>query len=449
MLRPDPCVQPARIVGSSSPNMLPESFVSHQGAAGDAMYAILKRSIHSRWWPCCRIILVYSLISSVSPLSSRGLPLQAVPATGAITGEPTQPGAASPSPGDGATGVPRNPRELKTSEDWNRRLRQLVHADSEPSPADSAKYRIGADDVLDINVFAAPELNRQVRVSSGGEISLPVLGQIRASGLTPAELESSLQDLLRRTYMKDPHVSVFVRDLQSHPVSVMGAVKMPGVFQVRGPKTLLEVLSLAGGLSDDAGDSAIIMRGAGASNQSSPNNRATLEDSSRLFLDAGDVSSSDSHLDQNDRSAERAIQVNLKDLLDSPDPRSNPLVYPGDIVKLTRAGVVYVLGEVRKPGGFALKSSEKLSVLQAVALSEGLTRTAAKSGARVIRTDPETGERKEFEIDLNKIMKGKDPDIVLESKDIVFVPNSAAKATFSRGAEAATQTLTGLLIFHW
>ena len=406
------------------------------------MYAVLKRSFHSRWLRCCCVMLVLSL----ALLSSLGIPLQAVAATGAVLEEPTQPGAASQAPGNAATGVPPN---LETSEDWNRRLRQLVRADPEASPADSAKYRIGPDDVLDINVFAAPELNRQVRVSSGGEISLPLLGQVRTAGLTPVELESRLQDLLHRTYMKDPHVSVFVRDLQSHPVSVMGAVKTPGVFQLRGPRTLLEVLSLAGGLSEDAGDTAIIMRGAGASNESSQENRATPEDSPRFSLDLRDASSSNLHLDQSARSPETAVQVNLKDLLDSADPRYNPPVCPGDVVKVTRAGVVYVLGEVRKPGGFALKASEKLSVLQAVALSEGLTHTAAKSGARVIRTDPETGERKEFGIDLNKIMKGKDPDIVLESRDIVFVPNSAAKTTFSRGAEAATQTLTGLLIFHW
>ena len=386
------------------------------------------------------------LVLSLALLSSLGIPLQAEAATGAVLEQPTQPGAASQAPGNAATGIPPN---LETSEDWNRRLRQLVHADPKAPATDSAKYRIGPDDVLDINVFAAPELNRQVRVSSGGEISLPLLGQVRTAGLTPVELESRLQDLLRRTYMKDPHVSVFVRDLQSHPVSVMGAVKTPGVFQLRGPRTLLEVLSLAGGLSEDAGDTAIIMRGAGASNESSQENRATPEDSPRFSLDLRDASSSNLHLDQSARSPETAVQVNLKDLLDSADPRYNPPVCPGDVVKVTRAGVVYVLGEVRKPGGFALKASEKLSVLQAVALSEGLTHTAAKSGARVIRTDPETGERKQFGIDLNKIMKGKDPDIVLESKDIVFVPNSAAKTTFSRGAEAATQTLTGLLIFHW
>jgi len=421
--------------------MLPESFVGHQYAAGDGIGATLKPSC------ACRLLLRRGivLLCSVALLSFSGIPLPAVAAAAALQ-EPTQFGAASPSPRQGAADIPRN---LRTSEDWNRRLRQVVHTDHEAPPTDSAKYRIGSDDVLDINVFAAPELNRQVRVSSGGEISLPLLGQVRAAGLTPVYLESTLQDVLRRTYMKDPHVSVFVRDLQSHPVSVMGAVRAPGVFQVRGPRTLLEILSLAGGLSDDAGDTAIIMHGAGANDESSPEHQATLEDSPQPFLSVRDVNSFDSRIDQSNPSPETSIQVNLRDLLDSTDADYNPVVRPGDIVKVTRAGVVYVLGEVRKPGGFALKSSEKLSVLQAIALSEGLTRTAAKSGARVIRTDPETGERKEFGIDLNKIMKGKDPDLVLESKDIVFVPNSAAKSTFSRGAEVATQTLTGLLIFHW
>jgi polysaccharide biosynthesis/export protein len=402
------------------------------------MHATWKCSFHFRVLRhrCVMLVLCVGLVTSP------GVSLKAVAATDAVLQKPAHPGAASQSPGN--VGVPPS---LESNEDWNRRLSQLVHVDSEPSPADSAKYRIGPDDVLDINVFRAPELNREVRVSSGGDISLPLLGQIRAAGLTPVELEFRLQDLLRRTYMKDPHVSVFVRDLESHPVSVMGAVKAPGVFQVRGPRTLLEVLSLAGGLSEDAGDAAIIMRG--ASSESGHENQATREDSARLFLDGGDVSSSNQHLQQNGRSPETAIQVNLKDLLESSDPRYNPEIYPGDIVKVTRAGVVYVLGEVRKPGGFVLKASEKLSILQAVALSEGLTHTAAKSGVRVIRTDPETGERKEFGINLNKIMKGKDPDIVLESKDIVFVPNSTAKTTFSRGAEAATQTVTGLLIFHW
>jgi polysaccharide export outer membrane protein len=341
---------------------------------------------------------------------------------------------------------------LETAEDWNHRLKELL--DSNPSaPVVSAQeYRIGPEDVLNINVFEAQELNREVRVSASGEISLPLLGSVRAGGLTPRELEFVLEELLHRTYMKEPHVSVFVREMQSHPVSVMGAVRRPGVFQIRGSKTLLEVLSLAEGLADDAGETVIILRRAALSAEPNPptDHTAVPDPPSSAMQDTGEAKTVSTSLNANRSAPEgAAVQVNLKDLLESADSRSNPLVHPGDIVKVTRAGVVYVIGEVRKPGGFALKSNEKISVLQALALSEGLSRTAAKSEARIIRTDQQSGERKETPIDLGKILAGKAPDPVLEPKDIVFVPNSAAKSTFGRGAEVAAQTLAGLLIFHW
>ncbi|PYT38621.1 MAG: hypothetical protein DMG47_22795 [Acidobacteria bacterium] len=154
------------------------------------------------------------------------------------------------------------PPNLETSGDWNHRLKELLDSNPSARALSAQEYRIGPEDVLNINVFEAQELNREVRVSAGGEISLPLLGSVRAAGLTPRELEFVLQELLHRTYMKDPHVSVFVREMQSHPVSVMGAVRRPGVFQIRGSKTLLEVLSLAEGLADDAGETVIILRGA-------------------------------------------------------------------------------------------------------------------------------------------------------------------------------------------
>jgi polysaccharide biosynthesis/export protein len=375
-----------------------------------------------------------------------GSPLYATTATTPV--EQGEPPAALRSTGDGTAMAPTH---LQTSEDWNHRLKEMLDSSPAATNVNPQEYRIGPEDVLDINVFAAPELNRQVRVSASGEVSLPLLGGVRAAGLTPMQLELSLEETLRRTYMKDPHVSVFVRDMQSHPVSVMGAVRKPGVFQVRGPKTLLEVLSLAEGLSDDAGDTVIIMRGAGSSSWSgfvaeSPDLGTEPSPATAHIREA---STSVSDLSPSVNSPGTVIQVNLKNLLDSTDPRYDPLVCPDDIVKVTRAGIVYVVGEVRKPGGFALKSNENISVLQAIALSEGLTRTAAKSGARIIRTDPQSGERRETVIDLSKIMTGKAPDPVLEPKDIVFVPNSAAKTTWSRGVEAAAQTLTGLVIFHW
>jgi polysaccharide export outer membrane protein len=249
--------------------------------------------------------------------------------------------------------------------------------------------------------------------------------------------------------MKDPHVSVFVREMQSHPVSVLGAVRRPGVFQIRGSKTLLEVLSLAEGLAEDAGETAIILRGAALSTEPEPATDRSADQLSSGAQDTVEAKTVAPDLKGNRSISENAVPVNLKDLLESDDSRSNPLVHPGDIVKVTRAGVVYVIGEVRRPGGFALKSNEKISVLQALALSEGLTRTAAKAEARIIRTDQQSGERKETPIDLGKILAGRAPDPVLDPKDIIFVPNSAAKTTLNRGVEVAAQMLTGLLIFHW
>jgi len=335
--------------------------------------------------------------------------------------------------------------DLQTSQEWNQRLKKLLEANSATPLASPQDYRIGFDDVLDISVFEAQELNREVRVSSAGEISLPLLDSVRVAGMTPREVELVLQELLRRTYMKDPHISVFVREMQSHPVSVLGAVRRPGVFQVRGSKTLIEILSLAEGLADDAGETAIILRGAGLQNSTSSDAEKTLRATENRSENSGGVTAPD----ENREGFPDVVEVNLKELLDSSDVRQNPVVNPGDIVKVLHAGIVYVVGEVQRPGGFTMKSNEKMSVLQVIALSGGLTRTAAKAGARIIRTDEQSGARAQTPIDLSKILAGKAQDPLLEPRDIVFVPNSASKTTFSRGLEAAAQTLTGLLIFHW
>jgi len=297
---------------------------------------------------------------------------------------------------------------------------------------------------VDVTVFEAPELNRSVRVSASGEISLPLLGAVKAAGLTPRELEFVLQELLRRTYMKDPHVGVYVREMMSHPVSVFGAVEKPGVYQIRGSKTLLEVLSMAEGLADDAGDMVIVMRGASflPVPPSWESNPAPLAESN------GGIPQGSMSPAPGSSSGGEGIEVNLKSLLESGDPSFNVPIYPGDIVKVTRAGIVYVVGEVKKPGGFVLKSNENISVLQAIALGEGLTRTAAKGQTRIIRTDPQTGERTEIPVNLGKILDGKASDPMLQPKDIVFVPNSAARSALYRSGEAAISIVTGVIIWR-
>lgn len=339
--------------------------------------------------------------------------------------------------------TPSSQVDLQTTDDWNRRLQELVRSSGSTPMVVPGEYRIGPEDLVEISIFEAPEMNRSARVSAGGEISLPLLGSVRAAGLTPRELEFVLQELLRRTYMKDPHVGVYVREIVSHPVSVFGAVEKPGVYQIRGSKTLLEVLSMAEGLADDAGDTVIVMRG--ASFLEVP---PSLEDNPSSAEGSGSVPPGLTLTPSPAPNQEQSIEVNLKSLLESGDPSYNVPVYPGDIVKVTRAGIVYVVGEVKKPGGFVLKSNENISVLQAVALGEGLTRTAARSKARIIRTDEKTGGRTEIPIDLGRILAGKESDPMLQPKDIVFIPNSATRSALYRGGEAAISVVSGVIIWR-
>jgi polysaccharide biosynthesis/export protein len=333
-------------------------------------------------------------------------------------------------------------------DDYNRRLEQLRRTFAEPTiEAQASEYRIGPDDLIDITVFESPDLNASVRVSSSGEVSLPLVGATRAGGLTTKEFEVVLSELLRRRYMKDPHVTAFVHEVQSHPVSVFGAVKRPGVFQIRGTKTLLEVLSLSEGLADDAGDTVLVMRGAGL-------RRMPISPAGQMEAEKKTISYSAPSQATEGLPAVRetpntdTIEINLKKLLDSGDSQYNVIVHPGDIVKVTRAGIVYVVGEVKKPGGFVLKSNENISVLQALALAEGLTRTSAKSQARIIRTDQSTEKRSEIKLDIGKILSGSVPDPMLYPKDVVFIPNSNGKTALYRGSDAAISILTGITVYR-
>jgi polysaccharide export outer membrane protein len=358
-----------------------------------------------------------------------------------------------------ATGEPSSHSNRITIEEYNRQLldlnRNVSRQKSLPSAAD---YRIGPDDLLEISILEAGELNRDPRVSASGEISLSLIGTVHAEGLTTQELELVLEELLRRTYIKNPHVSVQVREMQSHPVAVFGAVKKPGVFQIRQPKSVVELLSMAEGLDVDAGDSVIVERTGDHAGKSvagplpGPPRGATASDSGILPSSAAFVSGAPGELDAASAPGEAAstntIEIDLKKLLETGDPALNPLVFPGDVVKVPRAGLVYVVGEVRKPGGYQLKSNENISVLQAIALAEGVSGTSAASAARIIRTNEMTGKRQEIPIDLNKILAGKKADPMLLPRDIVFVPNSAARNALYRSVEAAISIGSGIAIYR-
>ncbi|MGB2627112.1 MAG: polysaccharide biosynthesis/export family protein, partial [Candidatus Acidiferrum sp.] len=232
---------------------------------------------------------------------------------------------------------PQTSPSAGSSHDYNQRIAELAGA---PKPSDPSAlrgdYQIGPEDLLEISVLEAPDLNRTVRVSDDGSISLALLGSLQAAGMSTRELQSELQDRLRRTYMKDPQVSVFVQEMRSHPVSVFGAVEKPGVYQIRYAKPLIEILSMAQGLANDAGDTVIVMRHQGSS--PGPAVASLSGNAAGLLADrpaAIAIPSSDPTGQAiGESEGAESIAINLKDLLDSGDPRSNVLVYPGDLVKV-------------------------------------------------------------------------------------------------------------------
>jgi polysaccharide export outer membrane protein len=359
----------------------------------------------------------------------------------------------------------------ESTEDYNRKLEKLREQFAETRERQTGDYRIGPQDLLDINVFEAPELNRTVRVSENGEVSLPLLGGIHVVRLTARELENTLASRLRE-FLKDPHVSVMVTAIESHPVSVIGEVNKPGVFQVRGSKTLLEMLSMAQGLAPDAGDEVLVMRNAGYNRGQDDIGQTALAGSRKTGSKDTDGIKSGSGSDQsgNDGALKRdatepreatndtgskqgqqggdTVAINLRHLLNSRDPGFNVPIYAGDIVKVTRAGIVYVVGAVKKPGGFTVKGNEQMSLLKAIALAEGLSSTSSKRHTRIIRTDEGSGKRSEIPVELGKILDGKAPDMNLQAADIVFVPNSTGKTVLFRSTDAIVNTASGVAIFH-
>jgi polysaccharide biosynthesis/export protein len=344
----------------------------------------------------------------------------------------------------------------ETTDDFNRRLAGINRKFAGPQDNSANDYRIGPDDQLDIAVLEAPELARSPRVSASGDVSLALVGSVRAAGLTTRELEIVIEELYRRSYILDPHVSVQVRDMQSHPVAVFGAVKKPGVFQLREPKTVVEVLSMAEGLDSDAGDTVIIERRGAAAARPAPDALSPAAQnlpagpSGHSALTGWNSLASQASQQQAAGDPEPAVeQVDLKKLLDTGDPRLNVLVNPGDVVKVPRAELVYVVGEVARPGGFELKSNENISVLQAIALAQGLTHTSAGAKARIIRVNGETGHRQEIPINLNKVLAGRISDPILQPRDIVFVPNSVGRTAAYRTLDMVATIGSGIAVYRW
>lgn len=268
-------------------------------------------------------------------------------------------------------------------------------------------YRIGPEDLLEVNVLEDEKLNRVVRVSSQGLISLPLIGVLEVSGLTPFELEQRIRVLLSEKYIRNPNVSVFVREYRSQRVSVVGAVVKPGVFEIFGERTVVDVLAMAGGLREEAGP--------------------------QLFLIRSSVG---------DGRGPETLVIDLEQLLIKGDFSLNiPLVH-GDVLNVPASGKVFVGGEVRRPGGFHL-GGKRITVSQALAMAEGLRPGANPSGAYIFRYSGSGNERISIPVDLRAVQRGEVEDPFLQENDIVIVPRSGVKTFLLEFRE----TVKGLIGF--
>jgi polysaccharide biosynthesis/export protein len=276
----------------------------------------------------------------------------------------------------------------------NARLAEIAAASASASgsaSADAEGHRIGADDLLEISVFNAPEMSGSARVSSQGEIFLPLIDPLAAAGHSPESLAREVEARLRGRFMVDPQVTVQVLEIHSRPVSVLGSVRQPGLLHLRGSRPLAEVIAMAGGFAPEAGETVRIRRAAARDGEPA------------------------------------AVEVGVSELLEA-SAGGNRIMYvhPGDAVSVERAGIVYVVGEVGRPGAFPLRGGAQLTALQAIALGGGMKRTASRRRVLVVRTEA-TGERTTIPVDIARASSGNAPDLKLQSDDVVYVPNSAGR----------------------
>jgi polysaccharide biosynthesis/export protein len=270
----------------------------------------------------------------------------------------------------------------------------------------NAEPLIASGDLLKVTVLGAPEADQEVRVSASGDISLPLVGPVHVGGLSARQAELAVEKRLgAEGVFTDPHVSVFVKEYATQGVSVLGEVQKPGVYPLMGLRRLFDVLSLAGGTTQKSGKTVTI-----------------------------------THRD----APQQPTIVTLSK--DAQDMTSNVTVLPGDTVIVSKAGIIYVVGSVRRPTAIVMEQGSEMTVLKAVAMAEGTMPDAALRSAKLIRRNGRKAE--ETGINLKKVIAAKAPDIELQDQDIVFIPGSAYSGVGKRTLEAVINLATGLAVYR-
>jgi polysaccharide export outer membrane protein len=275
-------------------------------------------------------------------------------------------------------------------------------------------YRIGPGDVIEIRVDKAEELSGLYHVNSRGTFQMYFLGSIAAQNKSPEELSLLIADGLRGRYLKSPRVTVEVKQYNSRAVFVQGAVRIPGVYQLGGGVSLLKLISICGGLTDNHGSSAFIFRETRSNNEGGelgPKQATPIRSSSN-----GDKPSEPPEYVFTPVSIAGLYNGNLSE---------NIMIEPHDIINIPVADVFFVAGEVRAPGSFQLKPGTTLR--QAISLAQGTTIQAASSRAMIFREDSK-GQRIDLKVDVAAIMSGKSKDVPIQANDVIIIPNSKLKS---------------------
>ena len=266
----------------------------------------------------------------------------------------------------------------------------------------NSNVKLGIGYLIEISVFGVPDLSIKTRISGSGDVYLPLIDYVHVADLTTDEAQELIQKRLEDGgFVRGPHVSIFVDESASQAITLLGEVNRPGPYPAIGDRRLFDLISAAGGLTDKAGRVVTI------EHRGNPGQRVELQLSSNL----------------------------------AEDTQNNVDVFPGDMIIVSRAGIIYVVGDVGHPSGFLIEDNS-LSVLKALALAGGSTRTSALNKTRILRQTPNGVQ--EIPINLKKVLYAKAPDMALVKGDILFIPGSSAKAAAYRTADAAVSLSTSL-----
>lgn len=374
---------------------------------------------------------------------------------------------------------------VESTQQTNDRIRALGTPPPEAANPPSHDYTIGNGDLLSVSVFDVPELSREVRVSQSGSISIPLVPtRLHVAGLTELQAQQVIADVLQADgLVSHPEVAVFVKEHLSKPITIVGAVAHPMVYEADRSVTLLEALAQAGGISNDAGDTIIVTRPRPAFVMipvtPAPSSAAPGSASSEPVTSEAPGSGPDATKPNTDPSAFPSAQnidktpgpasnttdhpvssstvptvtgniitINLSELLERGVTQNNIPLQAGDIVTVPHAGIVYVLGAVNRPGGFVLSNDRtEMTTMKVLALAGGTTKIAKLDHAVIIRKDDQ-GKQTETEVDLKKVLHQQTEDLQMRASDVLYIPDDRAKEVLLQALQISVAVATAVAIYR-